>query len=124
MPAQHFAEGLLPYQLHEHADYLEIRVEGAFQSVVHFEAENPAGAGLFRVLLNYEAVTEITVDALSVAAQAQLAEELGYRVAVYAPRPALFGLSRQAFQLGHVEEGISAAVFTDLNAAREWLRTG
>ena len=63
-------------------------------------------------------------DALSVAAQAQLAEELGYRVAVYAPRPALFGLSRQAFQLGHVEEGISAAVFTDLNAAREWLRTG
>ena len=48
MPARHFAEGLLPYQLHEHADYLEIRVEGAFQSVVHFEAENPAGAGLFR----------------------------------------------------------------------------
>ncbi len=117
-------EGLLPYQLREHSDYLEVRLEGVIESLVTVEKAAPGRAGQRKVLLNCEAVTEVVADTYTLADQARRVEALGFLVAVYAPRPALFGLSRQVFLLAHVNEGVSAAVFSDLDAARQWLAAG
>ena len=56
-------------------------------------------------------------------AQAKRLENLGLKVAFYAPRPALFGLNRQVLQLAEVREGITANVFSNLEEARAWLRS-
>jgi hypothetical protein len=111
----------LPYQVHERLGYVEVQLEGVIDSVAEFAAQLKAGLSSRNVLLNYAAVTAVTASSYSLAEQAREAERLGYRVATYAPRPALFGLSRQILQLGNVEEGVSASVFNDLEAARSWL---
>ena len=77
-----------------------------------------------RLLLDYTGVTEIHASAYTLAEQARNGERRGLKIAVCAPRPALFGLNRQAFQLSHVREGESAGVFTDLESARSWLMSG
>lgn len=114
----------MPYELHEHQDYVEVRLEGLIGSVEHFERVLRAGLGNRRVIINLASVQEIVADAYGLAEQAHQAETLGYRVAIYAPRPALFGLSRQVLLLGNVREGVSASVFSDLEAAKAWLRAG
>lgn len=114
----------MPYQLHEHNDYVEVQLEGVVDSVLRFEEFLRSDSQNRNVLLNYEEVTEVVADTYSLAEQAHQAEMLGYRVAVYAPRPALFGLSRQVLLLGNVREGVSASVFSDLEAAKAWLRAG
>ena len=114
----------MPYQVLRHDDYLEVRLEGVIEAALNFEEppfRNALGA---RVLVDYAAVTDVRADAYSLAEQARRAEAAGFKVAVFAPRPSLFGLNRQALQLGAVQEGVSAGVFSDLEEARAWLRAG
>ena len=115
----------MPYQIHHHGDYLEVHLEGVLDSAFPAErARAEGGEELLRVLLDWESVTEVRAGSDDLAEQARRGEELGLKVAVYAPRPALFGLNRQAVQLGSVREGVSVSVFKDLQAALEWLRAG
>lgn len=115
----------MPYQVLKHEDYVEVRLEGVLDSALDFEDQSLEGAGgLRRVLLDFGGVTEIRADAYLLADQARKAEARGFKIAVYAPRPAVFGLNRQALQLGAVHEGISAGVFANLEEAKVWLRTG
>jgi hypothetical protein len=111
----------LPYQVYKHEDYVEVRLEGVIESALPLVqlAEDDA-----LVLVDYAGVTEVVADTYELARQARLAEEAGLKVAVYAPRPALFGLNRQALQLGLVSEGVSSNVFTDRDEAQAWLHAG
>ena len=63
-------------------------------------------------------------SAYALADEARLSEDRGRKVALYAPRPALFGLARQVPQLAIVAEGVAANVLTDLDEVRAWSRTG
>jgi len=114
-------ESHLPYQLHRHEDYLEVRLEGVIESALPLRK---IAARSTRVLVDYAGVTEVIADTYDLAREARLAEEAGLKVAVYAPRPALFGLNRQALQLGLVSEGVSVNVFSDREEATAWLRAG
>ena len=115
----------MPYQVLKHEDYVEVRLEGVLDSALDFEDHSLDGAGGSRkILLHLGGVTEIRADAYLLADHARRAEARGFKVAVYAPRPAVFGLNRQALQLGAVHEGISAGVFASLEEAEVWLRTG
>jgi hypothetical protein len=114
----------MPYQVLRHDDYLEVRLEGVVEAALDFDAPPFSGAQGARVLVDYAAVTDVRADAYALAEQAHRAEAAGFKVAVFAPRLALFGLNRQALQLGGVQEGISAGVFSDLDEARAWLRAG
>jgi hypothetical protein len=101
---------------------VEVRLEGALDSAINFEdAEFGTLTAQSRVLLDFAAVTDVRADAYALAEQARRSEALGFKGAVYAPRPALFGLNRQALQLGAIREGVSARVFSEIDAAREWL---
>lgn len=114
----------MPYQVYNYEDYVEVRLEGVIDSPVTFESEELAVVSLVRkVLFDYAGVTDMRADAYELADEARRGEELGLKVAIFAPRPALFGLTRQALQLGLVNEGISANVFTDVEEARAWLRS-
>ncbi len=114
----------MPYQLLRHDDYLEVRLEGVVEAALDFNAPPFSSALTTRVLVDYSAVTDVQTDAYVLAEQARRAEAAGLKVAVFAPRPAMFGLNRQALQLGAVREGVSAGVFTDLEEARAWLQAG
>ena len=111
----------MPYQVHKHEDYLEVRLEGLIESAVALSELASAGD---HVLVDYADVTEVRADSYQLAEQARRAEQAGIKVAVYAPRPAWFGLNRQALQLGLVDEGVSVSVFTDREEARRWLAAG
>ncbi len=112
----------LPYQVLLHEDYVEVRFEGVLDGALSFDdAALESVVSLPRVLLDYTGVTEINADAYVLAERARKGEAQGLKVAIYAPRPALFGLSRQALQLGGVREGVSVGVFSDLESARTWL---
>ncbi|MGE3074393.1 MAG: hypothetical protein AB7N24_14175 [Dehalococcoidia bacterium] len=111
----------MPYQLHERRDYVEVEVDGVLDSVSMCIRELSTRAKSKNVLLNLEHVTSVNGDTYALAGHLQEIVLKGYRLAFYAPRPALFGVSRQALQLGNVEEGSAASVFTALDAAREWL---
>lgn len=111
----------MPYQLQERRDYIEIEIDGILESIASFVRELSTHAGTKNVLVNLEHVTTVTGDTYAIAGHVQDMVLRGYRLAFYAPRPALFGVSRQALQLGNVEEGSAAGVFTALDAAREWL---
>ncbi|MEO8540443.1 MAG: hypothetical protein ABI577_11940 [bacterium] len=104
---------------------MEVRLEGVLDRAFDFDdAEIVAAPDLRRLLLDFSGVTDVHADAYALAEQAHRGEERGFKVAVYAPRPALFGLNRQALQLGAIREGESAGVFNNLEAARAWLRAG
>ena len=112
----------MPYQLNAHAGYVEVRLEGVIDRPVRLTGpEFESVRSAHRVLFDYSGITEMRADAYDLADAAKTCEVLGLKVAVYAPRPALFGLARQAIQLGGVAEGVSASVFLDHEAAREWL---
>lgn len=115
----------MPYQVLQHGDYLEVRLEGVLVDALDFDASDLVSTtNGTRLLLDYTGVTDIQASAYTLAEQARNGESRGFKVAVCAPRPALFGLSRQAFQLSHVREGESAGVFSSLEAARAWLMSG
>ena len=107
-----------------HDDYLEVRLEGVIESALDFAQPPFSQATETRVLVDFGAVTEVRADAYVLAEQARRAEAAGFKIAFYAPRPAFYGLNRQALQLGAVQEGVSAGVFADLEEARAWLRAG
>ena len=109
----------------KHEDYVEVRVQGVLESALDFEDQSLADADeSHRLLLDMAGVTEIRADAYLLAEQARKAEARGIKMAVYAPRPAVFGLNRQALQLGAIREGISAGVFSSLEEAKAWLQAG
>ena len=112
---------VLPYQVYKHDDYVEVRLEGVIDAAIHLGQEDLCSTS--KVLFDYAAVTEMRADAYELAEAAHEREVHGLKVAVYAPRPALFGLARQALQLGLVREGVSASVFLDVEEARAWLRS-
>jgi hypothetical protein len=115
----------LPYQVLKHGDYVEVRLEGVLESALDFEDQSLEGeGGVRKLLLDFGGVTEVRADAYLLAEQARSAEARGFKIAVYAPRPAVFGLNRQALQLGAVHEGVTAGVFASLEEARIWLQTG
>lgn len=107
-----------------HDDYFEVRLEGVVEAALDFSEPPFGGAQGARVLVDYAAVTDVRADAYALAEQARRAEAAGFKIAVFAPRPSLFGLNRQALQLGAVQEGVTAGVFSDLEEARTWLRAG
>jgi hypothetical protein len=111
----------LPYQFRERGDFVEVELEGFLDSIGNCMRDLAAGSGCRNVLLNLTGVTSVVSDTYALADQVQSAVLQGFRLAFFAPRPALFGISRQTLQLGNVEEGTSAAVFSDVDAAREWL---
>lgn len=113
---------LLPYEVLQHGDYIEVRLQGVLEAALNFDDAQLGSSP--RLLIDYADVTEIRADAFVLAEQARKGEARGLKVAVYAPRPALFGLNRQAFQLSDIREGVSAGVFTDREAARTWLLSG
>lgn len=113
----------LPYQVLRHDDYLEVRLEGVIEAALDFDQPPFNQRSGQRVLVDYTGVTDVRADAYVLAEQARRAEAAGLKVAVFAPRPSLFGLNRQALLLGAVREGISAGVFKDLDEARAWLRS-
>jgi len=115
----------LPFQFQNHEDYVEVRLEGVIEGPLPIpEAAMPPEGPLKRLLIDFTDVTEVIADTYRLAEQAKRNEALGLKVAVYAPRPALFGLNRQVLQLGLVHEGVSASVFTSIDEAIAWLRTG
>ncbi len=112
----------MPYQVLRHDDYLEVRLQGVVESALDFGQPPFTAAMPGRFLVDYAEVTEVRADAYALAEQARRAEAAGFKVAVFAPRPSLFGLNRQALLLAAVQEGVSAGVFADLEEARTWLR--
>lgn len=125
MRPQEWGGRLVPYQFVDRLTHLEIRLEGVLDDGFVIEEDVVARAGeLGRVLMDYSAVTEIRLDPLLLASAAQRQQAAGVKVAVYAPRPALFGFNRQVLQLAGVREGVTASVFQDLAEARTWLLAG
>lgn len=115
----------MPYQLHQHVDYVEVRLEGVIDAPVKYDDVAAAVHGMLsRILIDFSGVTEVRTSADSLADQARISEDRGLKVALYAPRLAYFGLARQVLQLAQVAEGVAANVFTDLEEARAWLRAG
>lgn len=115
----------MPYQFVDRVTHLEIRLEGVIDDGLVIEEEVVVRAGkIRRVLVDYSAVTEIRLDPFSLANAARLQQAAGVKVAVYAPRPAMFGFNRQVLQFAGVREGVTASVFRDLAEARVWLLTG
>ncbi|MCO5200657.1 MAG: hypothetical protein M9925_03010 [Chloroflexi bacterium] len=115
----------MPYQFVDRMTHLEIRLEGVIEEGFVIEEAVVARAGeLRRVLVDYSAVTEIRLDPFLLANAARRQQAAGVKVAVYAPRPAMFGFNRQVLQLAGVREGVTASVFSDLGEARSWLLAG
>jgi hypothetical protein len=115
----------LPFQIHKHVDYIEVRLEGVLDVAPGLEDVQAAAGGPFsRLLVDFTGVTEVRADPYSLADRARNNEDAGIKIAFYAPRPALFGVVRQVLQLGSVHEGVTASAFKDVEAAREWLRSG
>lgn len=115
----------MPYQFVDHLTHLELRLEGVIDDGLVIDGDVVARAGeLRRVLIDYSAVTEIRLDPLLLASVARRQQSAGVKVAVYAPRPAMFGFNRQVLQLAGVREGVTASVFSDLAEARVWLLSG
>ncbi len=115
----------MPYQFVDRLTYLEIRFEGIVdEELVIDDVVVTRLADVRRVLVDYSGVTEVRIDSMLLAATARLQEAAGVKVAVYAPRPAMFGLNRQVLQLAGVQEGVTASVFVDLGEARSWLLAG
>ena len=115
----------MPYQFVDRLTHLEIRLEGVIDDGLVIEEDVVARVGeLRRVLIDYSAVTEIRLDPLVPAGAARRQQAAGVKVAVYAPRPAMFGFNRQVLQLAGVREGVTASVFSDLAEARAWLLAG
>lgn len=115
----------MPYQFVDRLTHLEIRLEGVVDEGLVIEEEVVTRIGdVRRVLVDYSAVTEMRLAALALAEVASRQEAAGVKVAVFAPRPAIFGFTRQVLQLAGVREGVTASVFTDLAEARAWLLAG
>ncbi len=114
----------MPYQVLHHTQYLEVRFDGVIEAPLDLTQPPFSEAPGRRLLVDYGGVTEVLADAYAFAEQARQAESTGLKVAIYAPRPLLFGLSRQALQLGGVREGVSAGVFTSRDEATAWLEAG
>lgn len=115
----------MPYQLLRHAKYIEVRYRGVLDTAIALSAEElGAITEVKRVLLDFTAVTAIDADVYTLAEQARRTEERGLRVAFLAPRPALFGVTRQVLQLAAVNEGQTANVFSRAEDARAWLLSG
>jgi hypothetical protein len=112
----------LPYQVHKHEDYVEVRLEGVIEAAIRLSRDESSEAqSRGKLLFDYSGVTEMKADAYELAEAARFCEANGLKVAVFAPRPALFGLARQSLQLANVKEGVSANVFSDHDEARAWL---
>jgi len=111
----------VPYQFRERGEFLEVRLDGVLESFAPFVRDLIDRTGTKQVLLNLEGVTSVAADTYALASQVQAAVTEGYRLAFFAPRPALFGISRQTLLLGNVEEGTAAGVFRDIEEARRWL---
>lgn len=78
----------------------------------------PAGAP---VLVDATALKEAPVGAGMLASAAEQLLARAGRVAVFAPGPLAFGLSRQAVQLAGLDEGVVVAVFRERDAAVRWM---
>lgn len=112
----------LPYQVLQHDRYVEIKLDGVVDSPVRLGSpDTEIVSSVGRILFDYSGITEMKADAYDLAEAARYCEANGLKVAVFAPRPALFGLARQALQLAAVREGESASVFLDRDEARSWL---
>lgn len=115
----------MPYQFVDRLTHLEIRLEGIVDEELLIEEAVLKRVGdVGRVLFDYSGVTEVRLDSMSLATAARRQEAAGVKVAVYAPRPAMFGVNRQVLQLAGVREGVTASVFSDLGEARAWLLAG
>ncbi|MBE0611595.1 MAG: hypothetical protein IH609_19600 [Dehalococcoidia bacterium] len=125
MRPQDWGGRLVPYQFVDRMTHMEIRLEGVLDDGLVIEDAVVTRVGdVRRVLVDYSGVTEVRLDSMSLATTARLQEAAGVKVAVYAPRPAMFGLNRQVLQLAGVREGVTASVFSDLGEARTWLLAG
>ncbi len=112
----------MPYQLLRHPGHLEVRLAGALERFPLLEpADRVHLRAARRVLVDVTSVTTVDVDVYWIADVARRQEAAGIRLAICAPRPALFGIARQALQLAGVREGTTASVFSSCDAAREWL---
>jgi hypothetical protein len=115
----------VPYQFVDRLTHLEIRLEGIVdEELVIDEAVLTRVGDVGRVLVDYSGVTAMRLDSNSLAATARRQEAAGVKVAVYAPKPAMFGFNRQVLQLAGIREGVTASVFSDLGEARDWLLAG
>lgn len=74
----------------------------------------PAGAP---VLVDATALKEAPVGAGMLASAAEQLLARAGRVAVFAPGPLAFGLSRQAVQMAGLDEGVVVAVFRERDAS-------
>jgi hypothetical protein len=112
----------MPHQLFAHDAYVELRLNGVVDAPEELsESEWSVVGSVNRVLVDYSDVEQMNVDPYTLAGRARKNEERGIKVAVFAPRPALFGLNRQVLQLAGAGEGRTARVFRDRDEAVAWL---
>jgi hypothetical protein len=112
----------MPPQLFEHGAYVELRLSGVLDTPEEFTGgECSVVVAVNRVPVDYSDVEQLNVVPYTLAGMAMKNEERGIRVAVYAPRPAMFGLNRQVLQLAATAEGRTATVFRDHGEAVAWL---
>jgi|GEM_PF-3437222 len=109
------------YEMTVHEAFVEFQLHGVMDAAGHFgRAEIEAIDRLKKVLMNYEDLEKITVDADALIGPMQRLAALGYRIAVYAPDPVQFGMARAIGSWA----GISAdlrQVFSDRESAVAWL---
>ena len=114
----------MPYQVNARIGYTELHLSGTITRIEQVTGADSLLSNATRLLVDFSDVEQFNLDPYEMVAMAKRKDELGVRVAVYAPRPALFGVNRQVLQLAGVREGETARVFKDLAAARAWLLAG
>ncbi len=113
----------MPIEVLESARWLEVRLSGRMTPVDGSSARDlvPPLASGRDVLFDYTDVTEFNAP---VEAIVEIFRSLGrnaHRCAVIAPRPALFGVNRQAMQLADLDGDIRMRIFHDRPSAVTWL---
>lgn len=117
---------MMAFRVIAHETYLEVQLFGivdgtqgrAPQRARLQRARPPLGT---KILLDLSDVERIVMPVDRMSDGMARVEALGERMALFAPRADLFGLSRQVLQLGGVKEGFSIPVFKERDLAVAWL---
>jgi hypothetical protein len=116
---------VMPMEVLDTQLWLEVRLSGEMTVVDGTSARDlvpPLAAGR-DVLFDYSEVTEIRAPVDSLVSIMQALGPTVHRCAVVAPRPAIFGVNRQAIQLANLDDSERVRVFKDRPSAVGWLNT-